>query len=357
MLDIETGEEGSRATVAGQRRTTSFDIAHLAGVSQPTVSRALRGSPTVSAATRQRIEAIAKQLNYSVDRTASGLRTGHTRTLALLLFKDAAEGGSLINPFFLSMLSAMMTACAEHRHDLLVSFQEMTSDWHVDYEDSHRADGMILLGYGDYESYRWRLDQLVSRGAHFVRWGSVRQGQPGLTIGSDNVAGGRMATEHLLARGRRRIAFLGDSTDHHPEDSDRYRGYVEALAAAGVTADPQLQVMALASEEDGARAASALVARDIPFDAVVAASDVVALAAMRVFAGAGLRVPEDIAVVGFDDIPAAAIAHPSLTTVVQDTGQAGRALVETLIARIRGDAAPGVVLPTHLVVRGSTGGI
>ena len=338
------------------RKPTSFDIAHLAGVSQPTVSRALRGSPTVSPATRQRIEAIAKRLNYAVDRAASNLRSGRTRTLAALLFQDPSPDDSAVNPFFLAMMGAMMRACADHGQDLLVSFQQMGSDWHVDYEDSHRADGLILLGYGDYASYKAKLDQLVAQGTHFVRWGSVQPGEPGLTVGCDNRGGGRAAAAHLLERGRRRIAFLGDATDHYPEFRERYDGYAEALSAAGIAPDPTLQVHALSSEEEGERAAAELLARGVAFDAIVCASDLIALAAMRVLAGATLRVPDDVAVVGFDDIPAAGLANPPLTTVAQDASAAGRTLVETLLGRIRDEPVGSRTLPTRLVVRRSSEG-
>lgn len=341
--------------LVGQRKATSFDIAHLAGVSQPTVSRALRGSPTVSPATRQRIEAIAKQLNYTVDRAASGLRSGHTRTLALLLFQDPTPDETLVNPFFLAMLGSMMTTCAENAHDLLVSFQQLSSDWHNHYADSHRADGLILLGYGDYADYRWRLDQLVGQGTRFVRWGSVEAGQPGLTIGCDNHGGGRAAARHLVERGRRRIAFLGHASDHYPEFQARWRGYADALAAAGLAADPALQVDAISTEEDGSRAIAALIARGHPFDGIVAASDLIALAAMQGLREAGLAVPGDVAVTGFDDIPAAGLANPPLTTVAQDAALAGRTLVERLIREVRGDRQASIVLPTRLVVRRSSG--
>ena len=253
------------------------------------------------------------------------------------------------------MLGSMMRACADHAHDLLVSFQQFSSDWHKDYEDSHRADGLILLGYGDYADYRARLDQLVAQGTHFVRWGSVEADQPGLIVGCDNAAGGAAATAHLIERGCKRIAFLGDATDHYPEFHDRYRGYAEMLGRHGLTADPQLQVSAISTEEDGARAANVLLKAGVAFDGVVAASDMIALAAIRVMTGAGLRVPEDVRVVGFDDIPAAGLANPPLTTVVQDAGLAGRRLVELLLAQIRGDAVDSVMLPTRLVVRRSSG--
>src|SRR4051812_27559185 len=129
-------------------KTTSFDIAERAGVSQPTVSRALRGDPTVSEGTRKRIEAIARQLNYQVDKNASSLRRGQSRTLALLFFQDPTPDESMINPFFLSMLGSILRTCALRGYDLLTSFQQLQSNWHVEYEDSRKADGIILLGYG-----------------------------------------------------------------------------------------------------------------------------------------------------------------------------------------------------------------
>src|SRR5271168_1830225 len=166
-------------------KATSIDIAYLAGVSQSTVSRALRGSPTVNEETRKRIEEIAHKLNYTVDKNASNLRTQHSNTIALLFFEDPTPDDSLINPFFLAMLGSITRACAQRGYDLLISFQELSGNWHVNYEDSKKADGIILLGYGDYVEYRSRLEQLVAQGTHFVRWGAVLEGQPGISIGGD----------------------------------------------------------------------------------------------------------------------------------------------------------------------------
>ncbi|MBM3927034.1 MAG: LacI family transcriptional regulator [Sphingomonadales bacterium] len=337
-----------------QDKPTSFDIAELAGVSQPTVSRALRGDRTVSEATRIRIEAIARQLNYKVDKNASSLRRGMTNTLALLFFEDPALDDSLINPFFLSMLGSITRTCAKRGFDLLVSIQQLSANWHVDYEDSRKADGIILLGYGDYSAYRVRLDQLVAQGTHFVRWGSVRPGQPGTTIGCDNVEGGRLAAQHLIDRGRRRIAFLGDGSEHYPEFADRHRGYAGALRTAGLAVDPGLQVDVVAFEDAGEDAARRLIGRGIPFDAIFAASDLIAIGAMRALAQAGLSIPRDVAVVGFDNVPAAASASPPLTTIAQDYGHAGEVLVDTLIAQLAGRTTAGETLPPRLVTRASS---
>ncbi len=334
-----------------QDKPTSFDIAELAGVSQPTVSRALRGDRTVSEATRIRIEAIARQLNYKVDKNASSLRRGMTNTLALLFFEDSALDDSLINPFFLAMLGSITRTCAKRGFDLLVSMQQLSANWHVDYEDSRKADGIILLGYGDYSTYRVRLEQLVAQGTNFVRWGSVRPGQPGPTVGCDNVEGGRLAAQHLIDRGRRRIAFLGDASEHYPEFADRYRGYAAVLRAAALPVDPGLQVDVVAFEDAGEDAARRLIDRGIAFDAIFAASDLIAIGAMRALADAGLSVPGDVAVVGFDNLPAAASANPPLTTIAQDYGHAGEVLVDTLIAQLAGRAVTSATLLPRLVTR------
>jgi DNA-binding LacI/PurR family transcriptional regulator len=336
-------------------KATSVDIAYHAGVSQATVSRVLRGSPLVNAETRQRVLDAVQALNYKVDRRASSLRTQRVGTLALLLFEDPTEDESHINPFFLSMLGSITRACARNGHDLLVSFQQLSDDWHADYEDSMKADGLILLGYGDYVDYRPKLEKLVAQGTHFVRWGAVLAGQPGVSIGCDNFAGGRMVAEHLVGLGRRRIAFLGYASSHYPEFFERYRGCDALLHEVGLSADPALQVDALSSEEEGYQAAKALLAREATFDAVFAASDLIAIGAIRALNEHGLRVPEDIAVVGFDDIAMARFATPPLTTVIQDTGRAGELLVDTLLRLVRDQPAESMMLPAKLVVRKSSG--
>jgi DNA-binding LacI/PurR family transcriptional regulator len=338
-----------------QSKPTSFDIAYLAGVSQPTVSRALRGSPMVSLETRKRIEAIAEQLNYKVDKNASNLRFQHSNTLALLLFEDPTPDESQINPFFLNMLGSITRACARRGYDLLVSFQQLSGDWHKDYEDSRKADGLILLGYGDYIDYQSRLELLVSQSTHFVRWGAVLAGQPGISIGCDNFRGGFDAARHLIGLGRRDIAFLGNASNHYPEFMERYRGYAEALGGAGLQALPARQVDALSTEQSGYDAATQLMARGLAFDAIVAASDLIAIGAMRALQEHHVDVPGKVSIVGFDDIPAASLANPPLTTVMQDTRRAGAVLVDTLLRLVSDEHAEGMVLPTQLIVRKSCG--
>ncbi|WP_267381275.1 MULTISPECIES: LacI family DNA-binding transcriptional regulator [unclassified Sphingomonas] len=340
--------------MAAGEKTTSFDIAALAGVSQPTVSRALRGDKTVSEKTRMRIEAIARQLNYTVDRAASSLRGGQANTLALLFFEDPLPDGSYINPFFLSMLGSILMTCAKRGYDLLTSFQQLSADWHVDYEDSRKADGIILLGYGDWKVYRARLEQLVKQKTHFVRWGSVEPHGLGTVIGCDNREGGRDAGRHLIATGRRRVAFIGDASDHYPEFRDRYHGLCDSLSQAGLAVDPGLHVDTLSIEQGGHDATRRLIARGIPFDAIFAASDLIALGALRALGEAGLDVPGDVALIGFDNIPAASLTRPPLTTIAQDYQLAGPMLVDALVRQINGETTENTKLPARLVVRAST---
>ncbi|MGC1550226.1 MAG: LacI family DNA-binding transcriptional regulator [Rhodanobacter sp.] len=335
-------------------KTTSFDIAHRAGVSQSTVSRALRGSPLVSEETRKRIRDAAAELNYKVDKNASNLRTQHSGTLALLLFEDPTADESHINPFFLSMLGSITRACAQRGYDLLISFQQLSHDWHADYADTKKADGIILLGYGDYLAYRDKLEKLVAQGTHFVRWGAVLPDQLDTSIGCDNFSGGHAAAEHLLEQGCQRIAFLGDASSHYPEFFERYRGYVEALQQAGHSVDATLQIDAESTEQSGYSAMEALLARKSTFDAVFAASDLIAIGAMRALTDHGLKVPTDVAMVGFDDIPMASFTNPSLTTVLQDTKQAGQLLVDNLLKLVRNEPSDNTMLPAKLVVRRSS---
>jgi DNA-binding LacI/PurR family transcriptional regulator len=337
------------------RKPTSFDIAYLAGVSQPTVSRALRGSSAVSLKTREKIRAIAAELKYTVDKNASSLRSQHSNTLALLFFEDPTPDNSNINPFFLAMLGTLTRQCALHKYDLLISFQQLAGDWHTEYQDSHRADGIILLGYGDYDAYQSRLMGLVEHGTHFVRWGKPGDDEPWITIGSDNRIGGKAATDHFIARGRKNIAFIGTASSNAPEFEDRWKGYCDAHHAAGIHVRPELQFDGFSSEGVGAAAVNAMIERGETFDAIFAASDLIAIGAMRALSQEGLSIPGDVAVIGFDDIPLANMTTPPLATVTQDMQLAGEILVSTLLGRIAGNDVQSRSLPVKLILRDSAG--
>jgi len=338
-------------------KPNSFDIAYLAGVSQSTVSRALSGSPLVNLKTRQKIEAIAKQLNYQVDQNASRFRSKQTKTIALLLCQDPGWGDSQINPFFLSMLSSIAHSASSQGYDLLLSFQQLSEDWTAEFESAHRADGIILLGYGNHVHYQQKLHHLNQSGAHFVCWGPELEQSPNCcSVGCDNTAGAYDMTRHLLGLERKHIAFLGSTSRQCPEFAQRYEGHVLALTAAGIYADTQLQLDVTDSSEDaGYAAVMELAQNDTVFDAIFAASDLIALGAMQALRKLDRSVPGDVAVVGFDDIPIAPYASPPLTTMRQNTVAGGRLLVENLLNIINGNPTDSVLIPTQLIQRSSCG--
>jgi len=336
-------------------KATSFDIAYRAGVSQSTVSRALRNSPLVNEETRQKVQAIAAELNYKVDKNASNLRTQQSGTLALLLFEDPTNDDSLINPFFLSMLGSITRACSQKGYDLLVSFQQLSDDWHADYEDSNKADGLILLGYGDFVDYQEKLSRLSQQDTHFVRWGADVEGSDIVSVGCDNFHGGYQVAEHLIKNGRENVAFLGDASSHSPEFFERFKGYCKALTDHKLSVFNELQVDAISIEESGYQATCQLIDKNIEFDAIFGASDLIAIGAMRALQEHNLRIPDDVAVVGFDDIAVASFTIPALTTAKQNTKLAGELLVENLIHLINGEAAGTTLMPTSLIVRKSCG--
>ena len=336
---------------------TSRDIAEIAGVSQATVSRALRNSPLVRPETRERVQRIARELHYFVNRNAAGLRTHHSNTIALLIFDDSITVSSQINLFFLSMLDNIMRSAARLGYDILVSLQQLNDDWHIQYRASQRADGLILLGYGDYVDYREKLDALSEAGTHFMIWGPIVRDQPGHSIGCDNDSGGRQAAEHLLGLGRRRIAFLGDTTSGSPEFVARFQGYADRLKEAGLVPDPALHVATGNSEKEGYKAIQGLLESGPAFDAVFAVTDLVAIGALRALADAGVPVPGTVSVVGFDDMPLAAYVTPALTTVQQNVAAAADALIQAIVGLIEGHPVEqSSLIAPKLVVRQSCGG-
>jgi DNA-binding LacI/PurR family transcriptional regulator len=335
---------------------TSRDIADVAGVSQATVSRALRNSPLVKPETRARIQKIARDLNYFVNRNAAGLRTQQSNTLALLLFDETGSGEALINTFFLSMLGHITRSAASSGYDVLMSLQQLSDDWHIEYQASHRADGLILLGYGEYGSYREKLDALAAANTRFIIWGPIVDDQPGHSFGCDNESGGYQATRHLLDLGRRRIAYLGGTTQRlSPEHAARFDGYVRALTESGFEPSEQLRVTADNSQRQGHAAVRQLIESGEEFDAIFASTDLIAIGAMRALADNGRRVPDDVAVVGFDDIPLAAYVSPALTTVQQNTQIAAEGLVNGIISLIRDEPVESSLMAPKLIVRDSCG--
>ncbi len=340
----------------GSGKTTSFDIAKRAGVSQATVSRALRNSPLVNPETREKVQRIAREMNYRVDRSAAGLRSQQSHTIALLFYEDATSDESQINPFFLTLLGHITRVASSLSYDVLVSFQQLSNDWLHEYVVSNRADGIILLGYGDYGRIADKLQRLREGGLPFTIWGATVPELEGHAAGCDNLEGGRIATRHLLDIGRRRIAYIGAASADAPEFKLRYEGCCAALREAGIEPDPDLLVPSDNLELSAYEATQRLVDSGVAFDAIFTGSDLIAFGVMKCLQKNGIDIPGQVSIVGFDDLPAATYFSPALTTVRQDTRLAAEALMNNLLKMIRGETVTSPRIPISLVVRGSCGG-
>lgn len=340
----------------GSGKTTSFDIAKRAGVSQATVSRALRNSPLVNPETREKVQRIAREMNYRVDRSAAGLRSQRSNTIALLFFEDPTSDDSQINPFFLTLLGHITRYATRQSYDVLVSFQQLSDDWLNEYVVSNRADGVILLGYGDYGRIADKLQRLHEEGLPFTIWGATVPELEGHAVGCDNRDGGELATRHLLGLGRRRIAYVGSASDAAPEFKLRYRGYCNALEQAGITPEPELLMQTDNLELSAYDATQRLLDSGVEFDAIFAASDLIAFGVIKCLRKNRITIPDQVSLVGFDDLPAATYFSPALTTVRQDTRVAAEALMTNLLKMIQGETVTSPRIPISLVVRGSCGG-
>lgn len=335
---------------AEQRRLQMADIARLAGVSVSTVSRALNGSSLVNDETRARVAELARSLNYSINLGAQNLRLQKNRTVAVVLPYEASSRQHISDPFFLALIGSIADALTDQGYDMLLSRVDAEHlDLAAQFYDSGKAIAVLMIG-------QWRhhdqLNALAARQLPLVVWGGALPQQLYCSVGGDNRAGGLQATRHLLSLGRRRLAFLGDA--QLPEVWLRREGYQQGLAEAGLSLDAALE-LALPFEPVGARA---VLERWLPqapdLDAVVACSDLLALQAIQVLRALGRRVPEDVAVVGYDDMPLAAYCEPPLTTVHQPVAEAGVELVAALAAQLRGERAASRTLNVELVVRRSS---
>ncbi len=334
------------------RRSSSpqmADIARAAGVSESTVSRALADSPLIAERTRLRIQSLANEAGYAVNPVARGLRSRQSGVIAVAIPLVHERDQHLSDPFMMTMLALLADALSDRGYNMLLSKIATHEDgWVRKLQQPGRADGLILIG----QSFEHAsINEAARAGLALVAWGAQLRGQKYPVVGSDNRKGGELAAEHLIASGRRRIAFLGD--ERLPEIGHRFEGYRAALRAHGLKRHAALHLRSPLTAGEAYRSAQALCAGGAPFDAVMAASDVIAMNAMRAIAESGRRVPQDVSVVGFDDILLAQYAQPALTTVRQDTARGASALVDTVIAAIRGEKPESTTLPPKLIVRAS----
>lgn len=342
-------ETNTRRRNRSTKRTITMDeIARLAQVSKPTVSRALQDSPLVNPETKERIAAIAAKHGYMVNRHARRLWGKRANTIAVILQLPPSGGRAVSAPFIFQLLADTARALANRHQDVLLRSAE-SRDIQV-YQRmiaAKAADGLIFLGQGAHSQW---LDQLGRTATPFVVWGAVDDTNGYCSIGSDNFKGGLLAGQRFAGLGHRRALFVGNRA--HAEMELRRKGLEAGLRGERARASVfDLHIADFAFDTAHAAMRELLSRKATVVDAIFAASDTVAMAVIVALREAQLRVPEDVSVIGYNDIPFAAHFTPPLSTVRQDTQQAGALLVEKLFQIIEGDEPTSVKLPTELVIR------
>ena len=330
---------------------TLEQVAALAGVSRATVSRVVNGSPKVSPAVRAQVERAVAKLGYVPNRAARSLVTRRADSVALVVSEPHARFFS--EPFFAGMVRGVSAALAgtEVQLQLLIA-QDLPDRGRLErYVVGGHVDGVLLASLHGDDPLPGTLERA---GVPSVLVGRPAGAAPASYVDADNRGGARKAVDHLARQGRRRIATITGPLDMGV-GLDRLEGYRDGLAAAGLAGAGDLVETGDFTEEGGAAAMVRLLERPgSPVDAVFAASDLMAAGALRALRAAGRRVPEDVAVVGFEDSAVARYAQPPLTTVRQPIEEMGRQATRLLLARVAGE--PGgmhLILDTELIVRAS----
>jgi DNA-binding LacI/PurR family transcriptional regulator len=325
------------------------DIARLARVHTSTVSRALSGSPLVGRPLRERILKLARDRGYVINSSASNLRRRRTQTISVAIPLGHEAGQALTDPFFMEILGHLADEITQRGYGMfLQKILPPMDDWLPRLIASQRSDGIIIVGQSTEHA---AIEAAATSYKPMVVWGGHLAHQSYCSVGTDNMSGGRMVVEHLIQMGRRRIVFVGDPAV--PEIKQRLAGYRHALSHASGKI-PERIVPAHLTAEAAYEAMRAFIRRGAQFDAVFGATDIIALSAIRAITAAGLAVPRDVAVVGFDDIAISAHFNPTLTTMRQDIARGARMLVELLFRRLNGEDTPSATMPAELIVRESS---
>jgi DNA-binding LacI/PurR family transcriptional regulator len=329
------------------RRPTLEDVAARAGVGRGTASRVINGAARVSARAREAVQAAIEELGYVPNQAARSLVTKRTDAIALVIAES--EERVFGEPFFAGVVRGIGAVLGEADKQLVLLLAPANRAGHIDeYLTRQHVDGVLLLSLHDDDTLPGRIRE---RGIPVVLGGGPLPG-PGVGyVDNDNAEGARLAVTHLLERGRSRIATIAGPADMAAAQH-RLAGYLSALRAAGV--EPLTVEHGGFSQTGGETAMRSLLARHPDLDAVFAASDPMAAGAMAVLREAGRSVPDDVAVVGFDD--SAVAVSLGLTSIHQSAGAMGRAMVEVLFEAIadRGAEPPRRILPTYLVVRSTS---
>ncbi|MER5552936.1 LacI family DNA-binding transcriptional regulator [Streptomyces sp. NPDC002793] len=345
------------ARVRSGGRPTLEEVAARAGVGRGTASRVINGSPRVSVQTREAVEAAVAELGYVPNRAARALAGNRTDAIALVV--PESETRFFAEPYFSDIVRGVGAALADTEMQLLLTLAGNDRERRrlAQYLTAHRVDGVLLVSVHADDPLPDLLEQL---GMPSVISGRRHAAETLPSVDSDNFEGARAAVDHFIARGRRSIATITGRLDVYGAQR-RLDGYRKALADAGLDPDERLIAPADFSEEGGARAMRELLERRPDVDAVFAASDVMAAGARQVLRESGRRIPDDVALIGFDDSAVARHMDPPLTSVRQPIEEMGRTMTRVLLQEIASrssadtaEGRPRIVLPTELVVRESS---
>jgi LacI family transcriptional regulator len=332
---------------------TLEQIAKLAGVSRSTVSRVVNDHPSVRPEVRDRVREVIHQAGYQPHAAARSLATRRTQVIGLII--PQAVTTLFTDPFFPHLIRGMAEVCNIHHYHLMLSLFSSRTEQESLYRRVLRSgylDGVIVASTMLDDPI---IPRLLQDGVPFVSVGRYPDERVNY-VDVDNARGARMATEHLLRLGHQRIATIAGPLGMMP-GRDRLEGYRQALTSRGLPGDEKLITEADFTEEGGWAAMQRLLPQRP--EAAFVASDMMAIGAVKAIKEAGLRIPDDLAIVGFDDLPVASIVEPALTTIRQPIDRLGATAVEMLISLIEGtvEGPQHVILPAQLVVRDSCGAL
>jgi DNA-binding LacI/PurR family transcriptional regulator len=340
-----------RPTRRGRTPTLEM-VAAAAGVSRGTASRALNGLPNVSPRAMEAVRRAARELSYRPNLNARSLVTGRTGLVGLVV--NESDDRVFADPYFATVLRGAHDALSQAGSALVLTLvaDEVERDRLFDLVAA-RLDGLVVVyGHGD-TMLRTGLRATGVPVVYAGRTPAIGDSDESW-VDSDSLHGAMTAVEHLIGRGRRHVVTIAGPQEM-AAGLDRLAGWRHALRAAGIDPPAEWVEVGTFQEESGYTCMTHLLARVPELDAVFVANDIMAFGAIRALVDAGRRVPQDVSVVGFDDIPAAKRHDPPITTVSQQAEQMGRILAETLLSRLQGDQKPQqIVLPTRLIVRASS---
>jgi len=326
---------------------TITDLARLAGVSAGTVSRALAGNSLVNTRTREKIVSLAREHGFRPNQMASGLRRQKTGVIGVVIPLGHDTRQQISDSFFMTLLGHLADELTREGYDLLLRrvVPGEAPDWLDRFIGSGMIDGVIVIGQSDQFE---RIEEVADGYRPMVVWGNRQEGQHHCVVGTDNRLGGRLAAERLVAAGARALAFLGDTGPM--EFAARFAGAQDVAARMGL---PPVTPLAthLSPDRASEEIAVHLAARAHAIDGIFAATDTLAALCLTELRAQGIAVPQDVRLVGFDDLPIARQTVPPLTTIRQDIAAGARGLVDLLLRRLAGESTESLVLPPELVAR------